>query len=121
MSLFDINKLSQLPGLKQLLWKVLPNGVYCFNYHRIGNPEQTAFDPNVFSCTAEIFEQHLHFFQKHFEIISTDDLLDLYPNNSVSKKYAVITFDDGYQDNYQFAYPLLKQLNFQRNIALRCI
>lgn len=111
MALFDTNKLSQLPGLKQLLWKVLPNGVYCFNYHRIGNPEETAFDPNVFSCTAETFVQHLHFFQRHFDIISTDDLVGLYSKKLIDKKYAVITFDDGYQDNYQFAYPLLKQLN----------
>lgn len=111
MSLFDRTKLSQLPGLKQLLWEVLPNGVYCFNYHRIGDPEKTAFDPNVFSCTTEMFEQHLYFFKKHFEIISTDDLLNLYPTDSVNKKHAVITFDDGYEDNYQFAYPLLKQLN----------
>lgn len=111
MTLFDKTKWSQLPGLKQLLWKVLPNGVYCFNYHRIGAPEDTTFDPNVFSCTAAMFEQHLYFFLKHFEIISTNDLAELYSNNSVDKRYAVITFDDGYQDNYQFAYPLLKQLN----------
>lgn len=116
--LFDNNKLSQLPGLKQLLWKVLPNGVYCFNYHRIGDPKQTAFDPNVFSCTVEIFEQHLQFFQQYFEIISTDDLLNIYSNNSVNKKYAVITFDDGYQDNYQFAYPLLKQLNIPATLFI---
>jgi predicted ATP-grasp superfamily ATP-dependent carboligase/peptidoglycan/xylan/chitin deacetylase (PgdA/CDA1 family) len=116
MTIFNKGKLSQLPVIKELLWKLLPNGVYCFNYHRIGNPEKTPFDPNVFSCTAEMFEQHLHFYKKHFEIISTDYLPTLYSEKSLNKKYAVITFDDGYQDNYEFAYPLLKKLNIPATI-----
>ena len=111
MSLFDRNKLTRIPGVKQLLWKMLPNGVYCFNYHRIGSPEDSAFDPNVFSCTAEVFQQHLQFFRQHFELISVSDLLTLYPAEQVNKKYALITFDDGYRDNFQLAYPLLKKFN----------
>lgn len=111
LSQFTRDKLSQLPLIKQLLWKVLPNGVYCFNYHRIGVSSETQFDPNVFSCTAETFEQHLIFFKQHFELISISQLHTLHSQPDVKKKYAVITFDDGYHDNYDLAFPLLKKHN----------
>ena len=109
MSRFNRSKLSQLPGIKQLLWTMLPNGVYCFNYHRIGVAKDSSFDPNVFSCTPEVFEQHLIFFKKNFEIISIEQLNQLYMSPQLDKKYALITFDDGYQDNYERAFPLLKK------------
>ena len=94
------------------MWPILPNGIYCFNYHRIGNEENSQFDPNVFSCTAERFEQHIKFYHAEFTVISIENLIDLIENNSpLDKKYALITFDDGYIDNYSVAFPILKKHN----------
>lgn len=93
-----------------LLWPLLPNGIYCFNYHRVGNQDSNKFDPNIYSCTAEIFEEHLLFFKKEFHVISVDDMIIMKEQGfPIDKKYAVITFDDGYIDNYLIAYPLLKK------------
>ncbi|GLX78200.1 hypothetical protein tinsulaeT_15400 [Thalassotalea insulae] len=102
--------------LKQLYtkcsWPFLPNGVYCFNYHRIGDEEKSAFDPNVFSCTEQRFEQHIKFFNDKFVPISVEQLIEKIENNTkLDKKYALITFDDGYIDNYEVAYPILKRYN----------
>jgi peptidoglycan/xylan/chitin deacetylase (PgdA/CDA1 family) len=92
------------------MWRFLPNAVYCFNYHRIGDEEKSLFDPNVFSCTAEVFEQHLEFYNQEFTVISVEQLIDkIEANEVIDKKYAVITFDDGYIDNYTVAFPLLKK------------
>ena len=93
-----------------LMWPMLPNGIYCFNYHRIGDEATSQFDPNVFSCTAEQFEQHIKFYKAEFTVISVDELIIKINNNSpIDKKYAVITFDDGYIDNYSIAFPILKK------------
>lgn len=93
-------------------WNSLPNGVYVFNYHRIGDAVKSDFDPNVFSCTSDVFEQHLSFYKTAFKVISVDDISDLAKKEQLDKKrYAVITFDDGYIDNYSIAYKALKKFN----------
>ncbi|MDP7592872.1 MAG: polysaccharide deacetylase family protein [Litorilituus sp.] len=92
-----------------LLWHFKPNGLYCFNYHRIGDPNFTSYDPNVFSCTEELFEQHITFYKSNFDIISIEELDKISTSSTkFNHKFAIITFDDGYIDNYQLAYPLLK-------------
>lgn len=96
--------LSLAPGL----WKLRPNGLYAFNYHRIGEASATKFDPNVFSCNEELFEQHIKFYNENFTVISLEDLTDISSLRLIKDKYALLTFDDGYIDNYQLAYPLLK-------------
>lgn len=94
------------------MWPMLPNGIYCFNYHRIGDEATSQFDPNIFSCTAEQFEQHIKFYKAEFTVISVDELIiKMNSNDPMDKKYAVITFDDGYIDNYSIAFPILKKHN----------
>ncbi len=93
-----------------LLWKFRPNGLFCFNYHRIGEPTKSPYDPNVFSCDESVFEDHLKFYQSNFDIVTIDDLNTIKQSQKkLNNKYALITFDDGYIDNYQLAYPLLKE------------
>jgi len=92
------------------MWPLMPNGIYCFNYHRIGDEEKSVFDPNVFSCTQEQFEQHIQFYNTEFTVISVEQLIEFYHQNKlIDKKYALITFDDGYIDNYEIAFPILKK------------
>lgn len=103
-------KLLALCGWLSYKWRRLPSGVYCFNYHRIGDPEVDDFDPNVFSATVEEFDSQLILFKQHFTIISVDELVAMTKDNSaITKRYAVITFDDGYIDNYTKAYPVLQK------------
>lgn len=93
-------------------WPRLSNGVYVFNYHRIGDALTSVFDPNLYSCTAERFAEHLAFYCKEFKVVSVDTLVDMVKEGAtIDKKYAVITFDDGYNDNYHFAYKLLKKFD----------
>ncbi len=63
--------------------------------------------------TPEHLENIVEYFKKRdYEFISLDDLLAL--NNASTRnnrKFVVFTFDDGYVDNYQYAYPLFKKHN----------
>ncbi|MHA7773373.1 polysaccharide deacetylase family protein [Roseibium sp. M-1] len=45
-----------------------------------------------------------------YEIISLDEAVDLLKSGYGHRRYAVLTFDDGYRDNLEFAYPILKEL-----------
>jgi len=97
--------------MTKTLWNHRQNGVYCFNFHRIGDVNNCNYDPNVFSCSAADLEKHLHFIKNNFEIINQDSFIDLIASGKlVDKKLAYITFDDGYLDNYELAFPILKAM-----------
>ncbi len=87
-----------------------------FAYHRISD---NSFDPLGMNLSAEIFESHLHHIRTHCTPISLETALDLmqegkgYPENAT-----VLTFDDGYRDNYTTAFPLLKRYAIPATIFL---
>ena len=98
--------------LTNIIWPLRSNGLYCFNFHRIGDAEKTPFDPCVYSCDGENFEKYLNFFQKNFRIIDINELHAIIQSGKpVNERLALITFDDGYSDNYHVAYPILKAMN----------
>jgi len=104
------SKLLTATGAINYFWNKLPNGVYAFNYHRIGDKNKTPYDRAIFSCTQHAFEQQITLIKQHFTIINTVELTALIEQNKVQDgRFAVITFDDGYLDNYTEALPILKK------------
>jgi peptidoglycan/xylan/chitin deacetylase (PgdA/CDA1 family) len=102
--------LIRLSGYEAYKWITRKNGLYCFNYHRIGDCTLTPFDPNIYSCTVEQFRKQLQLIKKYFHVITLDEAILLTENKlPLDKRYALITFDDGYIDNYIEAYPVLKE------------
>ena len=85
--------------------------VLVLNYHRIGPSDETPFDRGCFSATADQFEQHLLHLKRRCTIVSLDQFDALTdPNRSrPPKRPVLLTFDDGYADNYHLALPLLKK------------
>ena len=57
------------------------------------------------------FEQQINFLEKNFRIISASDFETYLINGHSSLEgTCLITFDDGWRDNYTHAFPVLKQL-----------
>lgn len=105
-----LRRLLTITGLVNVIWRFLPNGIYVFNYHRIGQREACKYDREVFSCTSKALELHIKMFKSEFIVISLDELEELIKGNKHEQnKYALITFDDGYLDNYSEAFPVLKK------------
>ncbi|AWL11664.1 hypothetical protein HMF8227_01183 [Saliniradius amylolyticus] len=95
-------------------WTVnqLKPGVYCFNFHRIGDWRQTDFDPCVFSCSKTSLERYLRYFKQEFEVIDLVQLIAMADSHQpVDRPLAFVSFDDGYMDNYELAFPVLRELN----------
>lgn len=100
-------RLFNLTALGALLQRTrLGEGLLVVNYHRIGDPEKSRFDPALFSATAEAFDEQIRFFKRSFDVISPDDLPRI---RSARGRYLQITFDDGYVDNHALALPILER------------
>ena len=82
------------------------SGLLVLNYHRIGTPSQNHQDRGVFSATADEFEAHIKFLRKEFDVIQLADINDIL--SGARSRGVLITFDDGYRDNYELAFPVLK-------------
>jgi len=62
------------------------------------------------SCTVDEFRSYLRFFKDHFHVISLPELLDRIERKHDISHCLVITFDDGYLDNYENAARELRAL-----------
>lgn len=92
-------------------------GLVTLNYHRIGRADQTELDPGVFSATAEQFEAQLRYLKSDCDVVRVTDLADVLQSGS-KRRCVLITFDDGYLDNYEVAFPVLKQVELSAVIFL---
>ena len=66
----------------------------------------------------EILEMHLNFFAKYFTIVGIDSLSNPKPKSTFRKPRLIVTFDDGWVDNFRYAFPLLQKHNVPACIYL---
>lgn len=105
-----LSRILQRSGALRLL-EAMPSrpGILVVNHHRIGNPEAGRFDRGVFSQTAEGLDEQVALLKKRMPVIAGDELESLVLGKQPLKRtYAVLTFDDGYLDNYTLAFPVLR-------------
>ena len=79
-------------------------GLVGLNYHRIGDGRQSIFDRGLWSATPEAFDEQLAWIKKNYDVVSPADL----PAAKAGRR-VIITFDDGYRDNYTAAFPALQR------------
>lgn len=99
-----------LLSVMTLAWLVSPGtGVPVLTYHHIGD------GPEWFNVSAADFERQLIFLRdKGYTTVSVMELAEgLSGRASLPSRPIVITFDDGYEDNYSAAYPILARLKMR--------
>lgn len=81
-------------------------------YHRVipRHELDTSYVQPGMYVTPDTFETHLKFLTAHFHVLSLAEALARWQHGTWEDgvRYCVITFDDGWLDNYQYAYPLLR-------------
>lgn len=87
-------------------------------YHRVINKKE---DEGVHGTYIyeNIFEKHMKYLKENnFVPITFKDLEKIGWRNRFDKRYILITFDDGYKDNYDLAFPILKKYGIRATIFL---
>jgi peptidoglycan/xylan/chitin deacetylase (PgdA/CDA1 family) len=56
-----------------------------------------------------MFEQHLSWLKTHCMVIPFSKIPEVMGREGLGRPTVSITFDDGYEDNYEYAFPLLQQ------------
>lgn len=80
-------------------------------YHRVlPTSEESHLHQKGMYVTVDTFERHLQFLKRHFELGSVQDLVGgCKPAREGQRPLCILTFDDGWSDFYDYAYPLLKR------------
>lgn len=93
-------------------WRGLKGMPLVVGYHRVvrdfDRSDSLSISPMLTS--ARTFEQHLDWIGRRYRFVSLDELAVTLENEETDgKPVAAITFDDGYRDVYQNAFPILKR------------
>lgn len=82
-------------------------------YHRVGervDAEDYPFDHDFISATPEDFSWQMNYVKRHFNPVTFVDVVaHLDGKKKLPARPLIVTFDDGFDDNYHVAYPILKQ------------
>jgi peptidoglycan/xylan/chitin deacetylase (PgdA/CDA1 family) len=89
-------------------------------YHAITDEDETRLHPYYQTATSpSVFTKHMHYLREMgYSTINVSDAVNLLQKGESTKKYAVVTFDDGYSDFYTQAFPALNHHGFTATVFL---
>ena len=88
-------------------------GIPVIYYHSVNKNAD-----NEVTITPDMLEEQLNYINdNHYITITIEELYDhIQKNEPIPEKSILITFDDGYMNNYTEAFPILKNLNMKATI-----
>lgn len=103
-------------GIVNLLDMANRNTAVILAYHRVlpkSDPDLKFIQPGMY-VSESAFEKQIRFLKENFEIVNLEDIADY----SGPKRPCIITFDDGWYDNYKYAFPILLKHDIPATIFL---
>jgi len=113
--------IKSVAALAQVFRAPSQNSVTIIGYHRVVADIEKAEVNSIYGLVVskETFREHCRILQENFDVVSLEEAAEFLESGEFSYlPKAVITFDDGYLDNYEEAFPVLKEFNLPATIFL---
>lgn len=89
------------------------NQLYIVMYHYTRDLRHSRY-PAIKGFDRNLFREQLEFFSDYFNVVSMERVVEaVRGGEKLPDRAILLTFDDGYIDNYVVAYPLLEEFGFQ--------
>ena len=70
--------------------------------------------PEIKGLDVSLFREQIEFMKQQFNIVSMEQVIEAVERHAdLPDKALLLTFDDGYVDNYTFAFPILVEFGIQ--------
>jgi len=83
-------------------------------YHRVLDPDNMPKDyaRRDIVVNKSSYRRHLKYLKRHYRLMSLGQLLELlHGDDPLPKNVCVVTFDDGWRDTFDYAYPIAAELD----------
>lgn len=89
------------------------NSVRILMYHSVGHIPQEQWD-HYDNVPVPRFEQQMQYLKRRYKVISLSDMVRFHEHHQrPDPRSVIISFDDGYMNQFLYAYPILKRLNLK--------
>jgi peptidoglycan/xylan/chitin deacetylase (PgdA/CDA1 family) len=72
-------------------------------FHKVSPESHPFFEP----IHPIVFEQYAQFLHRCYRVMDLEELVECSRDGDIPDRAVAITFDDGYRDNYEYAFPIL--------------
>src|SRR3954447_9440596 len=97
-----------LVGLLERVAAASRPGLIVLTYHRIAEPGADPFYDPVISATPKSFRAEIEWLRRHVRVLALSEVVSMLESGSrLREPCALVTFDDGYRDNFELAAPIL--------------
>lgn len=87
--------------------------LYIFMYHYTRDLQNSRY-PKINGLDITMFRHQIEFMKKNFNVVTMEQVIDAAEKkSSLPENALLLTFDDGYIDNYTFALPILEEFGVQ--------
>lgn len=91
----------------------MPSKLYISMYHYVRDLHNTRY-PGIKGLDYSLFKQQLEFFKEYFNVVTMEEVIASYEESyDLPKNALLLTFDDGYIDNYTCVLPALLEYEMQ--------
>ncbi|KAA3613245.1 MAG: hypothetical protein D8M58_13140 [Calditrichaeota bacterium] len=99
-------------GINRLFRQKNGKSVLILTYHSV-LPYSSRFDEFDYrNCVStEAFDAQIKYLKKHYDLITLNEAVERLNENKLDNIHVVLTFDDGFKNNYDFALPVLLDNN----------
>ncbi len=89
------------------------NQLHIVMYHYIRDLKHSRY-PEIKGLDAALFRRQIEYLKTNFQIVTMEEVIAAcFGEMDLPEKAMLLTFDDGYIDNYTFAFPILEEFGLQ--------